>query len=345
MRFIGAPRQPIVGVRRLAYIPDGETPTEAHFLVAGKSASSTTERLPVAGITGVSNHHVAVWYAATLPEMDLFTSDNTIRNYRTSFGEPMALEVDGLSGFYHVTGSLTRQDVPSQNFDAFYAESRDGEILKATYGAYKTTTPFVASDFTAAGASVVGLSNTITFPLPDIPPAYYTTAASLPVTDPAVYTGSDGVTRPIREDNTITVPAFSGDRFVLIAIPNTFGDIDLTTIDSRDLYPSAAWMRDTNQDITIEGVDYKVWRSDAAVSQDAGANLTFVFSVETPRDIGVRYLAFAVPDDGPDLISVRPSTGFGFPDIHQPAIGNGKYRRDRLQSTRLICSVHSRGWD
>ena len=326
MRFIGAPRQPIVGVRRLAYIPDGETPTEAHFLVAGKSASSTTERLPVAGITGVSNHHVAVWYAATLPEMDLFTSDNTIRNYRTSFGEPMALEVDGVDGFYHVTGSLTRQDVPSQNFDAFYAESRDGEILTAVYGGGvapimgQTSVTFTEATFTGAITGAAAYSTHLTMPIEDVPPIRYTTAFTLPVTDTDIWTGDDAQSEVLSarfsqgargQARFRSVPTYLGDRYSLIGIPDAFGDINSIFQSLRSQLDD--WERDATNDITIDGVDYKVWRTTNTRLSTAITHRETFIQVLSPFDSGHRWLGIAVPVDHAPLEVVRPGPGFSTP--------------------------------
>ena len=202
MRFIGAPRQPIVGARRLAYIPDGETPTEAHFMAAGKSVSSTTERLPLAGIDGVANHHLAIWYEAALPEIDLVTTDTTIRDSRSSFGGPIPLEVDGVDGYYHVTGSLNGLDEPSRYFDAFYAESRDGEVLTPIYGAWRLVGPpypitFTAATFTTAASGAITLGDRIVIPMPTVPSIRLTTSATLPVSDAAVWTGTLGESEQI----------------------------------------------------------------------------------------------------------------------------------------------------
>ena len=84
IRFIGAERQPIAGLRRLAYIPSGETPAESHFLAAAKSSSSTSEILPTDGISGVIGYHLAVWYEAALPQFDLFTCDYCMRHGRST---------------------------------------------------------------------------------------------------------------------------------------------------------------------------------------------------------------------------------------------------------------------
>ena len=137
MRFIGSERQPIVGLRRLAYIPDGETPAESHFLDTSKSASSMTERVPLAGISGVDDHHLAVWHADTLPELDLLATSSTVVNYRAAVGEPTALTVDGVDGFYYVSESLNSLSSPGSTHDAFYLESRAGKILSPIYLAWE----------------------------------------------------------------------------------------------------------------------------------------------------------------------------------------------------------------
>ena len=81
LRFIGAERQSIDGVRRIAYIPADEEPAESHFLDAAKSAHSMTEALDVSGISGILGHKIALWYEADIPQADLFTPHDTVRNY------------------------------------------------------------------------------------------------------------------------------------------------------------------------------------------------------------------------------------------------------------------------
>ena len=65
-----------------------------------------TEALDVSGISGILGHRIALWYEADIPQADLFTPHDTVRNYIDAFGGPMPLTVDGVEGFYHITAAV-----------------------------------------------------------------------------------------------------------------------------------------------------------------------------------------------------------------------------------------------
>ena len=318
-RFIGAERQPIAGLRRLAYIPSGETPAESHFLVTSKSNSSTSEIMSTDGISGVIGHHLAVWYTGALPEFDLFTPADTLRNFRTAFGPPVPLTIDGVAGYYHVTASTTRSAIPHTLTPYYYIESRAGTVIQPFYTAWNFQLPFTEADFldTRRGrafydATRIGFSSAFSYPL------YAAISPTLPVTDPATYTDvASGITwnRALTVSGRQIPVSFStttwvGEQWVLIAIPAELGALTgAGFINAGDI--GTEFVRDSAQDITIDSVPYTVYRSSALVPETR-RNSLLSLSQEYPRNDTARFAGFAVPDDGPDIVGMGISQGFYF---------------------------------
>lgn len=315
--FRGAERQPQAGQRYLAYIPMGETPTEAHFLVAGKSVSSMTGRLPLAGISGTIDHHLAFWYADTLPEFDIFVGSNTLNNFHTAFGLPNPLSINGVDGFYHVTENVTRHGIPSTFTSAFYAESRTGVIIRLIYSAWTLNPTITAADFLSSRFGNVFAGNIIRFKEIDIPKQYVTATQDLTALTEdsfivdglplgALYTDFRRVIRD-QEMRIVVGSGSHNDQFrIVVASHSELGDI--TGMAQSTSFPDTSpdpttFAEDNSINVTIGGETYRFWVSESLDRRDADNDL--YISQAIPNSVDYRRVGVAVPLAGPDIDSIR----------------------------------------
>ena len=317
MRFIGSERQPIVGLRRLAYIPDGETPAESHFLDTSKSASSMTERVPLAGISGVDDHHLAVWHADTLPELDLLATSSTVVNYRAAVGEPTALTVDGVDGFYYVSGSLNSLSSPGSTHDAFYLESRAGKILSPIYLAWEYAFASVtAATFTDPDRSKrIYSDGVVQWPVPVHPVPYLYSAPTQGVPTEADFKDDTRGEKSRHSNNTFnwystnSSPYVTGDQYLYIAMPTIYGAV---SAQSRS-HPNAPYNRIRTEiwdftasvgTVTIDGVECDVYERDGPLD-----DFTITLTVGRPQPSLVQVGLVAYPSDRPDIAAAKYSDG------------------------------------
>ena len=326
MRFIGAERQPVAGLRRIAWIPSGETPTPAHFLDPAKSGTSMTEAVDVSHVGDVVlGHHIALWYRATLPRPDLFTDDTTVTNHISSFGGPNPLVVDGEEGFYHVTAAVMVLARPRA--DVYHVESRRGTVIHPVYTAISRNEDFLLSDFTGANGRVFYVDEIGWTEFTD-PEFRYALVTDLNAVNEASFHPANARTSGTSQRASLRMTP-EASQYLLLGVPGIYGDISGITRDivggERGVDVFSDFQRAAALDLTVDGVPYKIWRStNHILVRSASYEMTL-----TPEWPGRgRYFAIAIRSAGAALESpLHPVEGYGpayFSEQAGPIILNGE---------------------
>ena len=256
IRFIGAERQSHNALRRIAWIPDGETPVAAHFLNPAKSASSDTEAVDVSSIGPVvQGHRMVFWHEAAVAQPDLLTTADTLRDYIKSFGLPNPLNVDGVDGFYYLSDFTMRVTTPVH--DLYYLQSRRGDTLFPIYLTWHYDENMTLAHFLDADrVKQVFQPGTVSWKLPAagvIPPVYfYPSMSAQAPADAATFKAgagaASGIDRPVRLYLNLT----DDFDYAYLAYPQFYSPI--TRIRSRTTDDQGV-----TQGATVEEIDRGHW--------------------------------------------------------------------------------------